>query len=73
MNLDEIEILKMNCIWCQVIFLMNFDLKMGIKMNLRVITKNHAADRNLRFLIKSISNPYGRATAIPTAWELNSS
>ena len=40
-------------------------------MNLRIITKNHAADPEKGFLKKSISKPYGRATAMPTAWELN--
>ena len=44
--------------------------KMGVKMNLRIITKNHAADPKIGFLIKSISKPNGRATAMPTAWEL---
>ena len=39
-------------------------------MNLRVITKNHAADPEIGFLTKSISKPNGRATAMPTAWEL---
>ena len=39
-------------------------------MNLRIITKNHAADPEIGFLAKSISKPYGRATAMPTAWEL---
>ena len=45
---------------------------MGVKMNLRIITKNHAADSEIGFLTKSISKPYGRATAIPPAWELKS-
>ena len=40
-------------------------------MNLRIITKNHAADPEKGFLTKSISKPFGRATATPTAWELN--
>ena len=44
---------------------------MGIKMNLRMITKNHAADPGLGFLTKSILKPYGRAAAMSTAWELN--
>ena len=39
-------------------------------MNLRIITKNHAADPEKRFLTKSISKPNGCATAMPTAWEL---
>ena len=44
---------------------------MGVKMNFRIITKNHAADPEIGFLTKSISKPNGRATAMPTAWELN--
>ena len=43
---------------------------MNVKMKLRIITKNHAADPEIEFVRKSISKPYGRATAIPTAWEL---
>ena len=39
-------------------------------MNLRMITKNHAADPEIGFLTKSISKPYGRATAMPPASEL---
>ena len=39
-------------------------------MNLRIITKNRAADPEIGFLIKSILEPYSRATAMPTAWEL---
>ena len=43
---------------------------MGVKMNFRIITKNHAADSEIRFLTKSISKPFGPATAMPPAWEL---
>ena len=43
---------------------------MAVKMNSRIITKNHAADPEIWFLTKSISKPYDRATAMPTAWEL---
>ena len=39
-------------------------------MNLRIITKNHAADPEIGFLTKSISKPNDRATAMPTAWKL---
>ena len=39
-------------------------------MNLRIITQNHAADPERRFLTKSVSKPYGRATATPPAWQL---
>ena len=44
----------------------------GVKMILRIITKNHAADPEKGFLTKSNSKPYGRATSIPPAWELES-
>ena len=40
-------------------------------MNLRIITKNHATDPEIEFLEKSISKPYGRPTAMPTAWEIS--
>ena len=40
---------------------------MVVKMNLRIITNNHAADPEKGFLTKSISKSYGRATAMPTA------
>ena len=46
---------------------------MGVKMNLRIITKNDAADSEIGLVTKSISNPNGRATAMPTVWELISS
>ena len=43
---------------------------MDVKTNLiTIITKNYAADPEIGFLTKSISKPFGRATAIPTAWE----
>ena len=44
--------------------------KIGVKTNSRIITKNDAADPEIGFLTKSISKPNGRATAMPTAWEL---
>ena len=44
--------------------------KIAVKMNLKIITKNHAADPEIGFLPKSISKPNGCATAMPTAWEL---
>ena len=43
---------------------------MGVKMNSRIIMKNHAADPAMGSLTKSISKPFGRATAMPPAWEL---
>ena len=50
---------------------MNFDLENGNEMNLRIITKTHQADPGKGFLTKSILKPYGRGTAMPTAWKLN--
>ena len=44
---------------------------MGVKMNLRIITKNHAPDPEIGFLIRSISKRYGLATAMPPVLELN--
>ena len=44
--------------------------KMELKRNLRIITKNHAANPEKGFLAKSISKSNGYATAMPTAWEL---
>ena len=32
---------------------------MDVKMNLRIITKNHGANPEIGFLTKSISQPYG--------------
>ena len=43
---------------------------MAVKINLRIITKNHAADPEIMFLAKSISKLNGCATAISTALEL---
>ena len=40
---------------------------MGVKKNLRIITKNNAADPEKGFLAKSISKSNGYATAMPTA------
>ena len=39
---------------------------MGVKINLRIITKNNAADPEIGFLMKSILKPYDRAAAMPT-------
>ena len=44
---------------------------MGVKMNLKIVTKNHAADQEIGFLAKSISKSNGCATAMPTAWKLS--
>ena len=42
----------------------------GVKMNLWIITKKHAAGPEIGVLTKSISKPYGRAAAMPIAREL---
>ena len=42
--------------------------KIGLIMNLRMITNNLAADPVIRFFTRSILKPYGRGTAMPTAW-----
>ena len=39
-------------------------------MNFRITAKNDAADTKIGFLTRSISKPYGRATAMPRVWEL---
>ena len=44
---------------------------MGVKMNLRITTKYYAAYPKIRFLTKSILEPYGRVLAMPPTWELN--
>ena len=44
---------------------------MALKMNLRIITKNHAADPEIGVLTAKIFQAYGRTAASPTAWELN--
>ena len=44
--------------------------KMAVKMHLRIITKRFAADPEIGFLTKSISNANGYGTAMPPAWEL---
>ena len=43
---------------------------MGLKMNLRKITRNHEADPEIEFLTKSIRKPYERVTERPSASEL---
>ena len=43
---------------------------LGVKMILRITTKNHAADPEIEFLTKSISKLYGRVTAMPPVMEL---
>ena len=42
---------------------------MDVKINFMMITKSDVADRELEFLTKFISKPYGRETAMPLAWD----
>ena len=51
---------QMNFFWRQGFFPWTLISKMGVKMNLRIITKNHAADSEIGPLTKLISEPYGR-------------
>ena len=37
---------------------------MSAKINVRIITENHAADLELGFLTKSILKPFGRAVRV---------
>ena len=40
---------------------------MGVKINFRIITKNHAAGSEIEILKKALSEPFGSVTAMPTA------
>ena len=44
--------------------------KMGVKMNLRITTKNHAADSKIRSPQKIDFRADGAQESHPTAWEL---
>ena len=44
---------------------------MGVKRNLRIMSKNNAADPEIGFLTESISKSYGRLP-MPQAWVLTS-
>ena len=56
---------------CQWFFSCLLITKIGRKINLRIKAKNNRADLEIGLLKKSISKPYGRATAMTPAWELN--
>ena len=49
---------------------MSFDFENGRENEFKDNNENHAADPEIGFLTKSISKLNGRATAMPTAWEL---
>ena len=44
---------------------------MAVKMNLRIIMENHAADPEKGFLAGPIAKSDGCATAMPIAWEFS--
>ena len=46
--------------------------KIGVKMNLFIKTKNYPSYLVIGILGKSISKLFGRAMAMPSAWELRS-
>ena len=58
----------MKFFWCEGIFSRILISKLDVKMNLSIITKNHAADPEIGFRTKSILKTY--AAAMPTVWEL---
>ena len=63
------RILSIKYLFILEIFFINFDLKNGCKNDFEDNNENHAADSEIRFLTKWISKLYGRATAMPPAWE----
>ena len=67
----KIRLRKWNFFRAKEFFTWTLISKMAVKMKLRIITKNHAADSEIEFFEKSISKPNGCATAMPTALELN--
>ena len=69
MSIDENLPSKINFFFANF-FSLILIAKIDVIMNLRIITKNHAGDSEIEFLTKSISKSYGRAMAMPIAWEL---
>ena len=69
-DIGQIYVLWFTSVCCQGFFSWILNSKIGVKINFRIITKNHTADPEKRFLTKSILKAYGRATAMPPAWEL---
>ena len=61
----------MKLFWCEKIDFVNFDFIRKCKTEFQDNNKNPAAEQKTGFFIKSILEPYARATAMPTAWELN--
>ena len=63
---------KVKFFWCQGIFFVDFYLKNGGKMNLRIITKNHPADSKIGPPLKIDFRTDWTHESIPTALELTS-
>ena len=59
MMVNENQPSKMNFFLFQGIFFVNLEFEMGVKMNFRIITKNHAADSKIGAFIKSILESMG--------------
>ena len=68
----EIRTSKMKFFSCQGIFRMNFDWKNGCKNEFKDNNEKSWSWSRNKILTKSISKLYGRATAMPPAWELTS-
>ena len=60
----------MNFLVSRNFFLMNYDLKNGCKNESKDNDEESCRWSRKRVLTKSIPKPNGRATAMPTAWEL---
>ena len=52
-------------------FFVYYDFKNGVKMNLRIIMKNHAANSKIRSSQNIDLRADGTHESQPTAWELN--
>ena len=58
---------KVKFFWCQGIFFVDFYFKNGGKMNLRIITKNHAADSKIGSPLKIDFKAEWTHESMPTA------
>ena len=56
---------KMKIFVSESLFFRNFYSKMALKMNLRIITKKHAADPELGFRKRSVLKPYEPTSPCP--------
>ena len=70
MSITDNRPLKINFFGVKEFSFIDLASKMSVSRNLRITTKNHTADPEIGFITKSISKPYDRGTAVPTAWGL---